>query len=478
MWMEERVMIDTLLCNFTLEKIFGILKRKLFFILLITTIGGVAVGYYSYRTSQTIYAAKVSMYVYSDPSYISSSNVNVTNAEFTTAKNLVESYMLVLKSNTVLEKVIERLNINYSVNQLKNAINASSVENTSVFYIHVYNENPYTATEIANEIAEIAPSEISRVVKSGGVEVIDHATMPTSPYYSTNILKYTLVGILGGFVLSAGLFLFFGLLDTTIRKKSEISEVFTIPILGDVPMIYDPTRRVKANKILDSDTPFAFMESYNHIRTNLMFTGKGEACPCFAVTSADQGDGKTVNCINLAVSFAQLGKKTLLIDADLRNPSVHQQFQIEENSIGLSQYLAGMTDDINYVETKIQDLYILPAGIIPPNPTKLIASSRLDNLLAMMREEFEYIFIDMSPVGIVSDPILLAPRITGYILVVRSNVSKMTKEKHIVELLDQVDTEICGFIFNATNPKSSEYGSKNYKAYKNYYIPEGKGMEA
>lgn len=478
MWMEEGLMIDTILCNFTLERIFGILKRKLFFIILVTALAGVSIGYYSYWTSQTIYAAKVSMYVYSDPSYVSSSNVNVTNTEFTTAKNLVQSYMLVLKSNTVLERVIEKLNINYTVNQLRNLIDATAVENTSVFYIYVYDENPYIATEIANEIADVAPLEISRVVKSGGVEVIDHATIPMNPYYSTNIIKYTLIGVIGGFALSAGLFLLFGLLDTTIRKKSEISEVFTIPILGDVPMIYDPTRKIKANKILGKETPFALMESYNRIRTNLMFTGKGEICPCFVVTSADQGDGKSLNCINLAISFAQLGKRTLLIDADLRNPSIHQQFQIDENLVGLSQYLAGMTEDINYVETKVQDLYVLPAGIIPPNPTKLIASSRLDALLSDMKEEFEFIFIDMSPVGIVSDPILLATRVTGYILVMRANVSMMAKEKHIVKLLEQVDTDICGIIYNATNPKSSDYGYRDYKAYKNYYIPAGKGMEA
>jgi capsular exopolysaccharide synthesis family protein len=471
-------MIDTILCNFTFGKIAGILKRKLIFIILITTIASVSLGYYSYWTSKTIYAAKVSMYVYSDPSYVSSSNVNVSNVEFTTAKNLVQSYMLVLKSNTVLEKVREKLNIDISINQLRNSIGAESVENTSVFYIYVYNEDPYISTEIANEIADIAPSQIARVIKSGGVEVIDYATLPTLPYSSTNIIKYTLIGGIGGFALSACLFLFFGLLDTTIRKKSEVSDVFTIPILGDVPMISDPTRRIKANKILGTETPFALVESYSRIRTNLMFTGKGETCPCFVVTSADQGDGKTLSCVNLAISFSQLGKKTLIIDADLRNPSVHKQFQVDEDSVGLSQYLAGMTKDIKYIETKIQDLYVLPAGIIPPNPMKLIASSRFDDLLSDMREEFEYIFIDMSPVGIVSDPILLAKRVTGYILVLRSGISKMTKEKYIVELLDQAETEISGFIYNASNPKSSDYGYKDYKSYKNCYIPAGKGMEA
>lgn len=474
-------MIDTILCNFTLGKIAGILKRKMIFIILITIIASAGAGYYSYWTSKTIYAAKVSMYVYSDPSYVSSSNVNVNNLEFTTAKNLVQSYMLVLRSNTVLEKVIEKLNISISINQLRNSIDAISVENTPVFYIYVYNESPEIATEIANEIADIAPSQISRVVKSGGVEVIDHAMIPTIPYSSTNIIKFALICGIAGFAFSVCLFLFFGLLDTTIRKKSEVSDVFTIPILGDVPMISDPTRRIKANKILGTETPFALMESYNRIRTNLMFTGKGEACPCFVVTSADQGDGKTLNCVNLAINFAQLGKKTLLIDADLRNPSVHKQFQMDEDTVGLSQYLAGMTKDINYTETKIQDLYVLPAGIIPPNPMKLIASTKFDDLLSELREKFEYIFIDMSPVGIVSDPILLAKRVTGYILVLKSGVSKMTKEKYIVELLDQVETEICGFIYNATNPKSSDYGYKDYKSYrnyKNYYIPAGKGMEA
>ena len=135
--------------------------------------------------------------------------------------------------------------------------------------------------------------------------------------------------------------------------------------------------REDIKKILGTESPFVVKEAYSAIRTNLLFMQKGEKCPVFIVTSPTANNGKTINSINLAVSFAQMGKKTLLIDADMRNPTIHRMFSIPVKN-GLSEILAGFTDNITVSKTEIENLSVLTGGKIPPNPAELISSSRMD----------------------------------------------------------------------------------------------------
>lgn len=460
-------MVETIIYNFRLDRIGWILKRRLLLILLFAAIGGVALGYYGFSNGVSLYVAKTSLYVYSSPSYVENTSANVTNADFTMAKNLVPSYMLVLKSDTVLSKINEKLDLGYSVEELNSMISASAIKDTAVFHINVYNRDPFIAMQVANAVAEIAPAEIARVVKSGGVEVIDYATLPVVPYSSTDVTKFSLLGVAAGAVLSAVIFLFFGLLDTTIRKKSEIEDIFNIPILGEVPMMHDLSRRIKVDKILKISSPFAVKESYNSIRMSLLGIENGQKCPTYVVTSAEQSDGKTLNCINIAISFAQLGKKVLLIDADLRKPSVNVQLNMELTEEGLSQYLSGILDEVTLLPTGTENLSLLPAGQIPENPAELISSTRFAQLLEQMKGQFDYIFIDTPPVGIVADAMLLDKYSSGYIIVVREDASKLIVEKRVVHGFEQMDIEVVCFLYNGLEPKRGEYIYKNYYGYGN-----------
>lgn len=453
-------MIELIVSNFNFEKIFWTLRKRIVLIVLATVLGGAILGYAKYRSSSVIYRAQVSMYVYSNPNYRYETNVNVSNSEFLAAKNLVTSYMMVLTSSTVLDKVISQLGLQTTASSLAGRISSSAIEDTAIFYIYVTSTDPYVAMEIANTLADIAPDEIARVVKSGGIEVIDNATLPSAPFVTANIPKYTIFGAALGFLITAGLSLLVGLLDSVIRKKSELTTSFNIPILGEVPIIYDPSRKVKAKKILDDETPFVLNESYCMIRTNIQFSGRGEKCPVFGITSTDAGDGKSMNAINIAISFAKLGKRVLLIDCDLRNPYIHKYLGLKQSNLGLSQYLAGLEDKVDVHESNIEGLSVLTAGIIPPNPSELIGSSRMKRLIETMKEQFDYIFIDMSPIGVVSDPLQMVSIITGYMFVIRNNVSKITDLKAIVTELERINANISGFIYNAVDDKQLRHAKK------------------
>ena len=447
-------MLETILNNFHLEKILWILKKRIAYIMMLGVLGGMAGGTYAYLTDSTLYRAQVSFYVYSDPDYVYDSSVNISNSEFTQAKNLVQSYILILKSNMVLEKVLEEADMDWKAETLSGMIATSVVENTSVFYVYVYDSDPYRGMELANAIGEVAPKEIGRIVKSGGVEVIDYATLPETPYSSTSLVKYACVGFAVCFLAAGILFLLAGLMDTTIRRRYELKLAFRIPILGEIPQIRPKERGAKPQTVLGENAAFAVKESYNTLRANLLYTGKGERCPVYAITSADQAEGKTLNSINLAISYAQLGKKVLLIDGDMRNMSVAARLKIR-GRVGLSQYLAGLKDKPLILEYR-EHLDILAGGETPPNPSELLGGERMKQLLLNLRTQYDCIIIDLPPVGIVPDALMLSHEVTAYVLVVRAGVSHMGREKNAVTLLEQVDADICGILFNDLPPGSKD----------------------
>ena len=220
-------------------------------------------------------------------------------------------------------------------------------------------------------------------------------------------------------------------------------------------------------KILCSASSFNVKEAYNSIRTNLLFIQQGEKCPVFVVTSPTANNGKTINAINLAVSFAQMGKKTLLIDSDMRNPTMHRMFSIPVKN-GLSEILAGMTDNISVSKTGIDNLSVLTAGKIPPNPAELLSSNRMDKLLDFVREHYDCVFIDTPPINIVTDSTLFAQKVTGYILIIKADTTNINDVKTTVSNLEQIEANILGFILNDINSDKKKYYSYYRKYSYNY----------
>lgn len=223
----------------------------------------------------------------------------------------------------------------------------------------------------------------------------------------------------------------------------------------------DPT------KILGNDTSFQVKEAYNSIRTNLLFLQQGEKCPIFVVTSPTANNGKTINTINLAISFAQMGKKTLIIDSDMRNPTMHKMFSIPVKN-GLSEILAGLTDSISVSKTPIENLSVLTAGKIPPNPAELLSSSRMDKLLSFVREHYDCVFVDTPPINLVTDSTLFAQKVTGYILIIKTDTTNINDVKATVSSLGQIDANILGFILNDVSSDKKKYYSYYRKYNYNY----------
>ena len=215
---------------------------------------------------------------------------------------------------------------------------------------------------------------------------------------------------------------------------------------------------------------FVATEQYKLIRTNLDFTITGnEKCPVIGVTSSMRGEGKSITSINLAYSYAQKGSKVLLIDGDMRIPSVAKKLDIS-GTPGLSDLLKGgaNTGETGIQPTKYPTWYILPSGMCPPNPSELLGSQRMKNLLEKLRSVFDYIIIDLPPVNLVSDAIAVSGIISGLILVIREDYTQKREVEHCVRQLRLSNVKVLGVVMNATHSGGGIYNKyKKYKAYKN-----------
>ena len=225
------------------------------------------------------------------------------------------------------------------------------------------------------------------------------------------------------------------------------------------------THKDYKNKLLTSRSPFVVSEAYRSLRTNLMYTGCADEKPIFVVTSSVPHEGKSLNCTNLAISYAQIGKKALIIDLDMRMPSQHLTLDVENHN-GTSAYLAGIVDTPNFVKTEYENLSLMVVGRTPPDPTELLNSARLPMLLEKAKEQFDVIFLDVPPIGVMSDASIIAKYVSGYIVVLESGTSDRRELASTINTLEKVGANVLGFILNRVDFKTDsawleKYGKNN-----------------
>ncbi len=456
-------MLDTMISNFTLKKIMYII-RKSWLIMVLVALIGIAVGLIlAERKRVDTYQANVTFYLYANYDIVTDDDRYVTSSDFTYARNLIDSYMYIMTTDRVLEPVIANNSLKYTTKELARKISCVAVNNTSMFYVYVKDSDPYTAMQIANSLAEVAPIVIKDIAKSGGISVVEYATLPTASYSSIDSIKYGAVGGVAGFMFVLVISLVIGLLDTTIRWRSDLETNFNIPILGEIPEITIKRKGKLSDRVIGEETPFAIKEAYNTLCANVLFTTNGEGCPVYAVTSSAKNEGKSLNSINLAKSMAGFGKKVLLIDADMRNSSVLRELGKRDldTDEGLSNYLASLIEDPKIVNID-ENFDVMPAGTVPPNPAQLLASDRFTDMLCEMKKRYSLIVIDLPPVGLLSDGLLIKDNVLGYVLVVRNGSSKLTQEKSMISELERTDTNVIGFVMNAVNAKGQSYKKYGY----------------
>ncbi len=220
--------------------------------------------------------------------------------------------------------------------------------------------------------------------------------------------------------------------------------------------------------ILGKNSNFYVQEAYKTLRTNIRFYLSGEGCKKFAITSGLAGEGKSITILNLAISFAETGKKVLLIDGDLRRPTM-ARLLIEKASPGLSNVLAGLCTEDEAIRKEVYpNLDVIFSGEIPPNPSELLGGVRMQKLMDRMSKSYDYIMIDMPPVAIVADVCVMADMLDGVLFLVRTDRTEKEAVSRGLKQLEISGVKLMGFVLNGGSKERGGYYGKKYR-YKHKY---------
>ena len=442
------------------------------------------------------YESSAMFYVNNNAFSVGDASLSISNGDLTTSRSLVESYIVILNTRETLNDVIDYAGVNRNYTEVRKMISAAAVNETEIFQVTVESPNPVEAEQIANAIAYILPKRISTIIDGTSAKVVDAAILsskPSSPSYTTN----TLVGFFLGFLLSVGIFVLQEIFNITIRTEEDVAQISKYPILAAVPDMavagkggysYNYDRKNQTGKrsadakhpvLIGNGMSFAASESYKLLRTKLQFSFSGESSSrVIGVSSAMSGEGKSLTAINLAYTLSELNKKVLLIDCDMRRPTLAEKLGISKKP-GLSSYLAGQSDlpglfQYCNIPDSEKAFHVLVAGQCPPNPIELLSSARMAEVLKVMRRNYDYVILDLPPVGEVSDAMAVAEQTDGLLLVVRQNYCNRMVLGDAIRQFKFVDARILGIVYNCTSESSGKYNKKYYKKhYHKYYTSSG-----
>ena len=332
---------------------------------------------------------------------------------------------------------------------------------------------------------KLEEARINEASKIGKIRIVDHAVADYIPIKPNKKLFIMLSFILGSFLGIAiiGIIEFF---DNTIKSIEQIerrgySLLAVIPSIGSKTTKRKTKKYIAQNKNLEKierrlitheDPKSPISEAYRGLRTSLMYTKSNENCRIILVSSAGPGEGKTTTIANLAITYANLGKKTILIDSDLRKPVVHNIFNVDK-SPGLTSYLSENEKDEKKLinKTNVNNLDVITSGVIPPNPSELLDSPLLENLLNKLKKNYDVILFDTPPLIAVTDAFVLMKYITQFILVVRAGVTERVALDRVMTNVRQSGFKESGVVLNALE-ESHSYGAGYYYNYYQYYYAE------
>jgi len=323
---------------------------------------------------------------------------------------------------------------------------------------------------------------ISEAGKLGNVKIIDQAQVPKEPVGPRRKLNIIFGGLLG-LALGIGLVLLMEYMDTSLKNIYDIEQFLALPVLGMIPAIdqEDVASQAENGKITNGATSIAerlishhlpkspISEAYRILRTNLQFLNPDAPMKTILVTSAGPSEGKTTTAANLAITMAQVGSRTLIVDADLRRPMVSGVFGIPQEP-GLTELLVkGGNLQTALVSTDIENLFILPAGTIPPNPSELLGSQKMKHLIQEMKKCCDLVILDCPPVITVTDAAVLAAEADCVVLVIHSGKTDREAARRAKSLLTNVKARIAGTVLN--NISSDMLAGYSY--YYHYYYEDG-----
>jgi succinoglycan biosynthesis transport protein ExoP len=376
-----------------------------------------------------------------------------------------EFAILALRNNaTFLKKREEALLANVEQETAKQqALYALRIE-----YDALKRESENSKTIYSNVLLRRNETELLSRLSANNIVLVDPAPVPTDPVKPKVILT-VLFGVFAGVLVGIGLAFFVNYLDDSIKSQDDVENTLGLAFLGYVP-------NIKTNSVVERDLQAHShpqsnaAEGFRTIRATLSLTHKSDKLRLVSVTSTIPSEGKSLVASNLAIVSAQTGVRTLLVDADLRRPSVHKAFQLHSPT-GLSAFLTGETSDLEEIthKSEVPNLDVICCGAIPANPSELIGSARMKAFLDAVSDKYDRVVLDCPPISAVSDPLVIAAKTDGVVFVCKFNKIRREHARRSVQRIQAAGIHIMGVVINDIDFEGKDSYYYSYYYYQNRY---------
>ena len=458
-----------------IKRIIEIIFSKKLIITLIILLS-VTLGYvYSYYYKKPEYKSSVTILLVADEN---KTDKSLTQTDVNLNNGLISTYSSIAKSSSILQKTIQNLNLDIPVSKLEQNVEAKQIDNTQFLKISVKNDSPERAKNIANELAEVFTEQIKEIYNLQNISIVDKAEAEENPC-NINHMKDMIIFGFAGIVLSIIIVMIIYMFDDTIKDQKDIEKNIKLRTIGTLPV-----DREKTELIVENNPKSPIVESIKTIRTNILYSTRKNS---ILVTSCKEKEGKSWVINNLAVTFAQTGKRVILVDANLRQENNKNEIFNIEKCEGLSDFIREISEDQmenlekarKYIkETSIPNLHIMQNGTIPPNPAELISSKNMKRLVNLLKNMYDIVIIDGTSSILVADSIALSSMVDSTILVEENRKTKINDLKKVKKLIEDVNGNILGVILNRVDVQSGKYYGKKYGYYYGHDVEEiGKKLE-
>ena len=438
------------------------------------------------------FTSQVYMYVNNNAVVTTGGKVEIN--DINASQKIVESCIVILKDNVVMEEIGNMLLKNYDVNEINKAfttetdkdgkiyipvseisrtINLSGVNETEVLNVSVTTKSPEMSLAVCEYVADIAPEMVKRVIDGGRIEAIGDPRLPESKS-SPNNTKNCMFGVFAGVFASLAYYVLRILLDNKIKNTEEFSQRYDIPVFAEIPLyknseITGKKKRKGKNKddSLPYENSFPVVEAYNSLCSNIMFSCRANDCKVIIVSSSEEGTGKSTIACHIAESLNNISGNVLIVDCDMRKPTIHKKLK-KENKAGLSNVLSGMADFEDVILTDKKGLSIVTSGPSPSNVAEILASKYMDAFVEKCIGRFNYVIIDTPPINIVNDASILSKYSAGVTFVTKSGITRYKDVEKAAETLKLVESKISGIVINGVTAENEYYS--RYKYYNSEYV--------
>lgn len=438
--------------NFGIKDIFIALKKQWIVILLTFIFFSIGFALYTNYFILPVYSGSTKVSIGkpldSDNSYNAS--------DITNYNGLVDVFSEYIKTNDFVSKALEASHLNYNSREVLTGIQTTSGSSTPTITI-IYSSTEVNKTEeVLRALSNYLINHSSDYIKNTGVRIVESvyvSDIPTSPDVNKNIFLGGLVGL----VIGIGIALIIDFANTKIISEEDINKIICEPVIGDIPKVTK-----KFNGLISFNNEASpISEYYRTLRTNIEYSSYDNKIKTILVSSSVQGEGKSTVSANIAAAFASSSKKTILIDCDLRNPSLHKIFKVG-NGCGLSDVIVNKNTLKEALKKINENLYLLTAGRKSPNPSEMLSSVVMDNLFKKLKEEFDLIILDSPPVQVFTDAQILSKKADGTIFIVKCNSTKRNIIKKSKKLFDIVNSQIIGIVLTSNEKLGKNLLKKNY----------------